>query len=130
MTIEELKQAIEERTGIPALFLTGETAEENIARAKAILAYKKRMEDKRPKTVQEEFEEWFNDISGQRKQDPKEAALADLEATVQREASAYPILKDGQADTSNMPDPRPVREQFAEWMEQNAAFNPFRNPDI
>lgn len=48
MTIEELKQTIEQRTGVPASFLTGETAEENIAQAKALLAYKREAQQQRP----------------------------------------------------------------------------------
>lgn len=38
MSIDEFKQTIEQRVGVPANHLTGETAEENIAQAKVLLA--------------------------------------------------------------------------------------------
>ena len=38
MNVDELKREIEARTGVPASFLNGETTEETIASAKAMLA--------------------------------------------------------------------------------------------
>lgn len=42
MDISNIKAEIEKQTGIPASLLNGETVEENIAQAKAILAYKQK----------------------------------------------------------------------------------------
>ena len=145
MTIEELKQTIEQRTGVPASFLTGETAEENIAQAKAFLAYKREYEQQRPKSTAEQFSDWIGGQLEERdrqtaaafglhyeapEKDPAGAALADIEEAVRVEAGGYPMVKDGgQIDTSNMPDPRPAREQFADWLGQKTAFDPFKDAD-
>lgn len=118
MTTEELKQAIEQRTGIPASLLTGETAEENIARAKALLALKKEREAERPKTAAEQFSAWLNQGAA----DPGADALAEIEETVK--AGDYPPVKDS-GEVTGLPDPRPARELFAEWLGSKIAFNPF-----
>ena len=145
MTIEELKQTIEQRTGVPASLLTGETAEENIAQAKAMLAYKREYEQQRPKTAAEQFSDWLGgQLEEKNRQtaaafglhyeapetDPAGAALADIAEAVRVEGGGYPMVKDGgQVDTSNMPDPRPAREQFADWLGQQTAFAPFKDAD-
>lgn len=38
--IDNVKREIEQKTGVPASLLTGSTLEENVAQAKALLAYK------------------------------------------------------------------------------------------
>ena len=67
MTTEELKQEIAQRTGIPAALLTGETAEENIAQAKAIVDMKlgrlANMEKIELETEAKELEEDINYLS-------------------------------------------------------------------
>lgn len=145
MNIEELKQTIEQRTGVPASLLKGETAEENIAQAKALLAYKRESEQQRPKTATEQFSDWFSGYMGERDRqtaaafglhyeapetDPAGAALADIAEAVRVEGGGYPIVRDGgQVDTSKMPDPRPAAEQFADWLGQQTAFDPFKDAD-
>lgn len=143
MTIEELKQTIEQRTGVPASLLTGETAEENIAQAKAMLAYKREYEQQRPKTAAEQFSDWLGgQLEEKNRQtaaafglhyetpeaDPAGAALADIAEAVRVEGGGYPMTKDG-GEVSNMPDPRPAREQFADWLGQQTAFDPFKDAD-
>ena len=145
MTIEELKQTIEQRTGVPASLLTGETAEENIAQAEAMLAYKREYEQQRPKTTAEQFSDWIGGQLEERDRqtaaafglhyeapeaDPAGAALADIAEAVRVEGGGYPMTRDGgEVDTSNMPDPRPAREQFADWLGQQMAFDPFKDAD-
>lgn len=145
MTIEELRSTIEQRTGVPASLLTGETAEENIAQAKAFLAYKREYEQQRPKSTAEQFSDWIGGQLEERDRqtaaafglqytppqtDPAGAALAEIEEAARVEAGGYPMVKDGgQIDTSNMPDPRPAREQFADWLGQRTAFDPFKDAD-
>lgn len=144
INLEDLKQTIENKAGVPASLLTGETAEENIAQAKAILAFKREREAQRPKSTREQFAEWMTgkfedrdrhtaDMVGLQyvpPEAPEEAALAELEETARTEAGGYPVIKDGgQIGTDNLPDPRPTREQFAEWFGQKTAFDPFKGPD-
>ena len=143
MTIEELKQTIEQRTGVPASLLTGETAEENIAQAKAMLAYKRAYEQQRPKTAAEQFSDWLGgQLEEKNRQtaaafglhyeapetDPAGAALADIAEAVRVEGGGYPMTRDG-GEVTGLPDARPAREQFAEWIGQQMAFDPFKDAD-
>ena len=125
MSIEELKQIIEQRTGVPASLLTGETAEENIAQAKAILAYKRDLDTQTPRTAQERFAEWLNASQGKEDQDTAGATLAEIEDAARMEAGGYPAVQDN-GEVTGLPDPRPARDQFAEWLGQKSAFNPFK----
>ena len=125
MSIEELKQIIEQRTGVPASLLTGETAEENIAQAKAILAYKRDLDTQTPRTAQDQFAEWLNASQGKEAQDTAGAALAEIEDAARMEAGGYPAVQDS-GEAAGLPDPRPARDQFAEWFGQKSAFNPFK----
>lgn len=119
----DIKERIAERTGIPISLLTGETAEENIVRAKVLLAYKR--EHTAPQSTGEQFAEWMNAREGIETQDEASQALAELEEAVRVEAGGFPMLKDG-GEVTGLSDPRPAREQFAEWMGQKTAVrNPF-----
>lgn len=141
MNVEELKQELAQRTGVPAVLLTGETAEENIAQAKAFLAYKKEYEAQRPKTAAEQFSDW---LGGQLEEKDRQtaatyglqytpaqtdeagAALAEIEEAARVEAGGFPKVADG-GEVTGLPDARPAREQFAEWLGQKTAFNPFND---
>ena len=129
MTIEELKQAIEQQTGVPAALLNGETAEENIAQAKAVLAYRKEQEAQRTRTTSEQFGEWFNAIQGIEEQDAAGAALEAL-AEAARPQTGYPSVPDHGnilANGAKLPDPRPTREKFKEWATGQLFKNPFED---
>lgn len=128
MNIEELKLVIEQRTGVQASLLTGETAEEVIARAKAVLAFRNEYDAQRPKTPQEQFSAWLNTVQGIEEQDTAGAALADIEEAARAEAGGYPLVKDGgQIEASKTPDYRTTREKFASWLNEKAAFDPFKD---
>lgn len=129
MNIDELKTAIEQGTGVPASLLTGETAEENIAQAKAFLAFKKESEAHSPKSTAEQFGAWFNAVQGIEPQDTAGAALAEIQEAVRVAEGGYPKVPDGGEPAGNMPDPRPNREKFAEWLGQASAFNPFKDAE-
>lgn len=126
MNLEEVKQEIEQRTGVPASFLTGETAEENIAMAKALLAYKKKTATEAPRSTREQFAGWLQGMTGEAPQDAAEAALAPLEEALRAEAGGFPMTADA-GEVRGMPDPRPAREQFADWFKDVTAFNPFKD---
>ena len=144
MNTEELRQEIEQRTGVPATLLTGETIEENIAQAKAFLAYKREYEQQRPKTAQEQFADWLGGQLEERdrqtaatfglqytppQKDAASAALADIEERARVEAGGYPMLQDGGSVNVNTGDGRSAREQFSEWLGQRTAFDPFKEAD-
>lgn len=127
MTIEELKQEIAQRTGVPVVLLTGETAEENIAQAKAFLAYKREYQAQQPKNHAEQFKAWFNEQYGIEEQDEAGAALAEIEEQARLDAGGYPYLQDGGSVNVNLGDTRSAKEQFAEWLEQQTALDPFKD---
>lgn len=60
MDISIVKAEIEKQTGVPASLLTGATADENIAQAKALIAFKKEFEEEQPKAPEEKFAEWLS----------------------------------------------------------------------
>lgn len=127
MTIEELKQEIARRTGVPVVLLTGETAEENIAQAKAFLAYKREHQAQQPKSHAEQFKAWFNEQYGIEEQDEAGAALAEIEEQTRLDAGGYPYLQDGGSVNVNLGDTRSAKEQFTEWLGQQTALDPFKD---
>lgn len=128
MNMENLKRAIEQRTGVPASLLTGETAEENIAQAKALLAYKREAEDSRQKDTQAQFAEWFAAFTGIEQPDETAKALEDIAEAARVEAGGYPRIQDGgEIDHAGMPDGRSTAEQFGEWLGRKLAFDPLKD---
>lgn len=127
MNIEELQQAITQRTGIPAQLLTGETTEEILATAKALLAYRREHEAQRPKSTRELFAEWLAATTGEDLQDAAGAALAEIEEAVRLDAGGYPIVHDGGNPYINgrqLPDGRTPQQQLADWIAEKSAFDP------
>ena len=129
MILDELKQTIEKQTGIPACLLNGETAEENIAQAKALLAYKREAHAQRPKTAREEFAEWLNAQEGIEEPDTAGEALAQIEEQARVDAGGYPMIRDGGSANVNLGDGRSAKEKFAEWAGQKLSYDPFKRPD-
>ena len=141
MTLDELKQSIEQRTGVPASLLHGETAEENIAQAKALLAYKRECEQQRPKTTAERFAEWAGEqledrqrqtaealgLHYEKSTNPAVAALEDIAERERVESGGYPNIKDG-GELAGEP-PAPALEKFANLVKSKLAYNPFKDPD-
>ena len=124
MDINELKQEIEQRTGVPATLLTGETAEENISQAKALLVYKKESAGTENVSPREEFTEWMNEKQGIDPLGEAGMALSQIEESMRIQDGGYPIVKDG--GTITVPDGRTVKEQFAEWAYDKMAWDPFK----
>ena len=121
MTLEEVKKEIENKTGVPASFLTGETVEENIAQAKALLAYKSKQQgtEARPepgtdpnKSTKEQFADW---ISGKFKTYTPEAEPETWEG-IEEAGGIYPKIKDtGEASKANTSF-KSAALQFAEFI--------------
>ena len=134
MTLDELKQEITQRTGVPAVLLTGETAEENIAQAKAFIAYKREVlansQAQQPKTAREEFIEWTRAQSGEDPQDQTGEILAEIEERARIEAGGYPIVNDDGGEFTPIGDTRPAVEQFKDWVGKQRALDPFRNVNV
>lgn len=62
MTIDELRRAVEQRTGVPAALLTGETEEELEAQAAALQAYRRRHTQNDHKNTRALFAAWLAQI--------------------------------------------------------------------
>lgn len=126
MTLEDLKTEIEQRAGIPATLLNGESAEEIIAHAKALNAYRKGHKADAPKDTRTKFAEWLNQTQGQPETDPAGEAINDLEEELRVANGGYPYMNDA-GEVTDLGDGRPPKEQFAEWFGQKTAFNPFNH---
>ena len=131
MTTDELKNLISQNTGIPAEMLTGETPEENITRARQLLAFKRDNSTQAAEDPGELFANWIRSQTGElEKVKTPEAALNEIAEQVRIDNGGYPIIPDGGA--SNITgftgqDARPTEEIFKEWFYNASAFDPFSN---
>lgn len=127
MTLEDIKKQIEQKTGVPASLLTGETAEEAISQAKALLSYRGQNSPEKVKSTEEKFADWFRASQGIEEQDEESAALAEIAEAARIAAGDYPSVRDGgEVDTSRFKDGRPAIEQFEDWFKEKDKFNPFK----
>lgn len=132
MELEQINALISERTGVPAALLDGQTAEENIAKARAIIEYRSKAKPsaERKLTTNEQFAAWLDAVMpyGEPQDTNKDPAAAELDRIAEELRIAnggYPQMEDGgEVDPSRFPDSRPTSVQFAEWFKQETAFNP------
>lgn len=127
MTIEEIKKEIETNTGVPATLLTGETAEENLAQAKALLAYKREVAAEQPKDPRDQFKEWLQEQTGEEPEETPGAYLDQLAETLRVEAGGYPIVPDG--GTPEGAECRDPVYEFSKVFWKKTAFDPFKDKD-
>ena len=124
LTLEEVRSEIA-KSGIPESLLTGETIEEVIAQAKALLAWSSETgglldADRRPaKTTREMFSEWAASRLG--RADPQQPA-PDLDALQQEALQLYPETGDG-GEAPAPYEPRDKYEEFADWVAQSLNRN-------
>ena len=93
MTTEELKQAIEKQTGIPAALIAADTAEGIIGQARSLLAYRQDLERQREKTTREQFAEWARDLSGMEEPDTASAALEEIAEAARKAAEIVTMYR-------------------------------------
>ncbi len=130
MTLDELKQEIEKRTGVPASLLQGNTTEDTLSIAKDLLMIRNGYRAHEAMTNAEKFSRWFNDQMGENGEPLNNdfLALDEIAEQVRIDNGGYPRTADpGEIDTSNMPDGRSTAEQFEEWMNKQFTFDPFRD---
>lgn len=135
MNVEELKLEIENKTGIPALLLSGETSEEVISRAKALVAFRRDTQEEQPKSASAQFAKWMKATEGI--EEPSEAmtALCILDQIAERERLAsggYPYLSDGgnpYVNGATAPDPRSTEQLFENWFNNICAYDPTKKCD-
>lgn len=129
MDINELKNEVEARTGIPVSLLTGETSEEVIAKAKAILAFKKEHAAEAPQTPAQQFAKWMQATQGIGEADEAGQALADLEDSLRGYSYRIPDGGNPYINEKQIPDGRTPAQQFADFMSKQLSYDPFKNND-
>ena len=128
MTLEVIKDEISRRTGIPAHLLTGNTLDENIEQAKALLSFKLEYsenndpaasEPSAPKSAREQFAEWASnafqpnavilDFASIFAQPSETAPMLDP-------SNGYPKLQDnGEPTNGTGIDLRSSMQKFEDW---------------
>lgn len=112
MTIEELKETISKRTGMPVNILSGETEEEVFSRAKSILDFQQK-DGQQPKPTNEQFSDYMHDIGfaeGERTKAPAEV-LSDIEIELH---PPYPQVSDG-GEVAIPPTSKTNKELFSDF---------------
>ena len=106
-----IKAEIERLTGISAGLLTGESTEENIAQAKALLAYKRSVDEKR----QTEARRLDSFLDAQQQIDQNTSAFKSLEALEAQTSAKYPNLHDA-GEANHGANSATTKQLFAEWL--------------
>lgn len=126
MEIEKIRETIEQRTGIPASLLTGQTAEENITQARNLYEFRKKNETEKPKSGQDRFADWLRSAQGIETNDEVSTALDEIAENVRVGSGGYPIVPDGGDYPVNQIDVRTPQQMFAEYIrEVSSPLNPF-----
>lgn len=128
LTPEQIREVVSKETGIPADILTGETQEEIIAQARAILNLKQSQADAQaqeaqddqqptqPKTTAQQFAEWAAAALGEQTvEDNGLARTLDAMAQEAEQAQGYAPLRNPGEPTAPAPTPPSTAEQFSEW---------------
>ncbi len=126
MTIDEVRQIISERTGVPADLLTGETPEEIVTRAKALIALKVQHQNN-PQTPKEQFARFMQANFTGEDADPFQD-LKDVAEDI-REASGGYSRKITDAGEASHSSNGTAKEQFAQFMADKLAYDPFKGLD-
>lgn len=132
MTLDDFKNGIEERTGIPTSLLTADTEDGCIAQAENYLAFKKEHEATRPKSTREQFADWMSEKEGREKADPALEGLAQIKEQNWVDQGGFPKVHDGGNVLVNdvkFGDSRTPREQFAAWLKKQTQFDPTKDSD-
>lgn len=132
MELDQINALISEKTGVPAALLDGQTAEENIAKARAIIEYRSKANPsaERKLTTNEQFAAWLDAVMpyGEPQDTNKDPAAAELDRIAEELRIAnggYPQMEDGgEVDPSRFPDTRPTSEIFKEWFLDETAWDP------
>lgn len=126
MSIEELKQEIEKRTGVPAAMLPDD-ADGALNRARDLLLFKHRHKPE-VATNADLFGKWLHDQAGYEKNDSVTQELDALSDIHREIIGGYPDLKDGGTPYQMVENDDPAggdpRKSFEMWFRDTSAFNP------
>lgn len=133
MTIEEIRQTISARTGVPAELLTGETTEEIVSRAKALIALKTNFQKETPKTQQEQLADFLranfpDSFPAETAEDPLDD-LAKTEEEIRVANGGYSrSIKDASTDATATGIKSP-QEAFTDFINSKLSYDPFIDPE-
>ena len=119
MTVEEMKQGYAKAYGIPAVLLTGSTAEEIQAQADDLLLYRQQLNADNPKDTRQSFAAWLGTTH------PTEYS-ATYDTTEATAPPAYPTIKNGGNANYEYTESRTPLEAFREWFYNKSAWDPAR----
>lgn len=132
--VENLVHEIELKTGIPAALLTAADADGVLHQARELLELRQNNtthtnEAGQREPTREQFAQWFESVyqyGGERKPDPAQAALDEIEKAFDVQRGVYPVVPDGGEATGL--DPRSPKEMFSEWF-HGVSGQDFRRDD-
>lgn len=130
ISLDDFKKEIQTRTGVPVNLLTGETGEEIIAQAKALLAYKREVTEEH-RTPAQQFADWFrsNTHLSESHYYPVNPPAPEPQEGV---ASGYPSLPNPGEPAGILPEYYgTTAQQFSQWLCNMGIgeFNPFTDSD-
>lgn len=133
--VENLVHEIELKTGIPAALLTAADAEGVLHQARELLELRQNNathtnEAGQREPTREQFAQWLESAyqyGGERRPDPAQTALDEIEKAFDVQRGGYPVVQDG----GEVPgiDPRSPKEKFSEWFYRNVGGIDFRKDD-
>lgn len=121
MTMDALRETITAETGIPSALLTGNNAQEILARARMLLELRQSGMMERG-TPAERFATWLSDNGFVESETDDLSSLQALEK-IENDLHLFPSVQDA-GEVTDLPDYRSTAEKFAEWFNDATAFNP------
>ncbi len=123
MDAAELKQLIEQKTGLPAQLLTSENREEILAQARTFLTWKAEQKADPPQSGPDQFAAIVREQLGL--EEPPDTSIQELNI-IEDSFANYPKVQDGGA--VDLPYKGSTKEQFAEWAQNKInVYNPFED---
>lgn len=129
MELNELKEQIESKTGIPSKLLTSDTADGCITMAKQLIDFRDESKEQKPITAKEAFTTWMEQMhpSDHRVKTDSEI-IDDLVEQYRLDNGGYPSTKEIQDGGSvNLPEHKTAKQELADFMNEKSAFDPFKH---
>lgn len=124
MELNELKEQISARTGIPAILLTGDSEQSVLDYARKLLDYKTEDEPEKKRSLSEQFVDWFKGVSGHEDPEPSDP-LSDIAEQVRIDTGGYPVIPD--SSTVTIKGHKSASEELADFIKEKSTFDPFKH---
>lgn len=127
MNTEELKQTINNKTGIPINLLTGSTEKEIIEQAKSLLEYRATTEQKQQTkgSTSEQFARWLSGSDEGQEEQIKNKVAEDIRSIID-DVWGYPSLSDKETQIKESDiQGATTQEKFENWFKAKTSYNPY-----